>query len=55
MLMLRRDFASRGVHVWKLSDEEFKAQLREGLRRCVEVLEADAATRTGRGDTQKLV
>jgi hypothetical protein len=45
MIWLRRHYAARGVHVWELSDEEFKAQLREGLRKCVELIEADTARR----------
>lgn len=39
MLMLRRDLAKRGVHVWKYSDDELKEQCREGLKACVELIE----------------
>ena len=45
MMMLRRDFAARGVHVWKYTDDELKEQMREGLRQCVKMLEDDARRR----------
>jgi hypothetical protein len=45
MIQLRRMLARDGVHVWKYSDDEIKAQCVEGLRQCLEMAEIDALKR----------